>query len=53
MNGSRPPKVYRGSIRRLRKIRLRDSWSMEMLLLVAWVLFLLFVVIPWMARQTP
>jgi hypothetical protein len=24
-----------------------------MLLLVAWVLFLLFVVIPWMARQTP
>jgi hypothetical protein len=51
--GTRPPKRYAGSRRRLRRIRLRDNSSWELWLLVAWVAFLLFVVMPWMIRQTP
>jgi hypothetical protein len=35
----------------LRRIRLRDNWSLELWLLIAWVAFLLFVVVPWMVRQ--
>jgi hypothetical protein len=49
--GLRPGKVYRGSRRRVRLIRLRDNWSLELWLLAAWVAFLLFVVVPWMIRQ--
>jgi hypothetical protein len=43
--------VYRGSRRRFRQIRLRDNSSAELWLIVAWVGFLLLVVVPWMIRQ--
>lgn len=51
--GTRPGKWFRGSRRRLERITLRDNWTVEMWLLVAWVAFLLFVVVPWMVRQSP
>jgi hypothetical protein len=46
--GSRSAKLYRGSRQRLQRIKLRRNGSWELWLLVAWVLFLLFVVVPWM-----
>jgi hypothetical protein len=49
--GSKPGKRHRGSSRRLRQIRLRANWSVEFWLLIAWVAFLLLVVVPWMIRQ--
>jgi hypothetical protein len=49
--GTRANKVYRGSRRRFRRIRLRGNGSVEFWLLVAWVAFLLLVVLPWMIRQ--
>ena len=51
IDGQRPPMVYRGSRRRLKRLRWRGNFSFEMWLVLAWVLFLLFVVIPWMIRQ--
>jgi len=51
MEGSRPPRVYRGSRRRLRRITMRGNWTGEIWLVLVWVLFLLFVVIPWMSKQ--
>jgi len=50
-DGLRPGRWYRGSRRRLRQIRLRDNWPIELWLLVAWVAFLLLVVVPWMIHQ--
>jgi len=52
-SGARPPKRYRGSRHRLKRIRLRGNFARELWLLVAWVAFLLFVVMPWMMRHTP
>jgi len=48
----RPGKWYRGSTQRLRRIRLRGNMSLEMWLLIVWVTFLLFVVVPWMIHQS-
>jgi len=48
----RPPKKYRGSRRRLRRIKLRGNGSLELWLLVLWVAFVLLVVVPWMLRQS-
>jgi len=48
---SRPPKLYRGSRRRVRRARLRGNGSGELWLIVAWVVFLLLIVIPWMIRH--
>jgi hypothetical protein len=42
----RPPKIYRGSRRRVRGIRLRGHQSWEIWLLIAWVLFLFLIVVP-------
>jgi hypothetical protein len=50
-DGPRPAKLYRGSRRRLKRLTWRGNMSSEMWLVVAWVLFLLLVVIPWMMRQ--
>jgi hypothetical protein len=50
-DAQRAGKVYRGSRRRLRQIRLRGNASVGLWLLIAWVLFLLLVVVPWMIRQ--
>ena len=52
-SGSRAPKTYRGSRRRLKRIRLRDHGSWELWALLAWLAFLLFVVVPWMIRHPP
>jgi hypothetical protein len=48
---SRPGKIYRGSPNHERPIRARGKWSWEMWLLVAWVLFVLFVAMPWMMSR--
>lgn len=49
----RPPKPYRGSRRRLQRITLKDNWSVPIWILLLWVMFLLFVVVPWMIRHQP
>ena len=49
--GTRPAKTYRGSARRVRRLRMRGNMSWELWALIAWVVFLLLVIIPWMARQ--
>jgi hypothetical protein len=51
--GSRQPLIYRASKQRIRRIRMRPNWSGEMWLLVAWMLLLLFVIIPWLVRHAP
>jgi hypothetical protein len=50
--GVRPAKTYRGSKRRVRRIRMRGNGSWEMWMFVVWVAFLLFVVVPWMIRNS-
>lgn len=42
------PKVYRGSKKRLRRIRMRDNGSLAFWMFVAVVLFSLFVVLSWL-----
>lgn len=41
----------RGSRRRLRRIKLRENWSRAMWALLAFVLLVLLVVIPWVLRH--
>jgi len=48
---ARPSKDYRGSRRRLKKIRLRGNSSWELWVVLAWVVFVLFVLIPRMIRH--
>jgi hypothetical protein len=50
-SAGRAAKVYRGSRRRLKRITLRGNWSFELLLFVAWLLFCLLVLVPWMVRH--
>jgi hypothetical protein len=50
-SGGRPAKTYRGSVRRLRRIRFRDNGAWELWLLLAWVAFLLLVLLPRMIRH--
>ena len=50
--GSRPQKVYRGSRRRVRRIKMRDNNSRTLWVLILWVAFLLIVVVPWMIRHS-
>jgi hypothetical protein len=49
MDGSRPARLYRGSNRRIRRIR--PGMNLEVWLLVGWTLFLLSIVLPWMAAR--
>ena len=49
--GSRPPRVYRGSRHRLRRVTLRGNTSWQLWALVLWVLFVLFIVLPWISRH--
>jgi hypothetical protein len=51
-SGNRPPKQYRGSKRRIKRIKWRRNGSLEMWLLAGWVAFLLLVVLPWMIRHS-
>jgi hypothetical protein len=48
----RTPMIFRGSRRRLRQIAIKGNSSLELWLLVAWVVFLLVVVLPWMVRHS-
>jgi hypothetical protein len=48
----RPPKTFRGSRRRVKRITLKDNGSLELWLFVAWVVFLLVIVLPWMVRHS-
>jgi hypothetical protein len=50
-NGARPGRFYRGSRRRLRRIRFRGNWSLEIVFFVIWLLFALFVLVPWIVRH--
>jgi hypothetical protein len=50
---SRPARIYRGSRRRLKRLTLRGNWSPELLLFVAWLLFCLLVLVPWLVRHPP
>jgi hypothetical protein len=50
-DAARTGRLYRGSQKRLRRIRLRGNWSVELWLLLAWVAFLLLVVLPWMVQD--
>ena len=43
---NRPPKNFRGSRRRLSRIRLRGNGAWDLWFLIAWVAFLLFFVVP-------
>jgi hypothetical protein len=47
----RPPKTYRGSRRRIERIKWRGNGSLEIGFFVAWVVFLVLVVLPWMIRH--
>ena len=47
----RPPKVFRGSPKRIRAIRWQGNGSPGLWLMLVWVLFLLLVVVPWMVRH--
>jgi hypothetical protein len=47
----RAVKIYRGSRRRVRQLRLRGNASAQLWLFVGWVAFLLLVVVPWMIRR--
>jgi len=49
--GVRPAKTFRGSMRRLRTIRMHGNGSWELWIFVVWVAFLLFVVVPWIIRH--
>ena len=40
-------------MQRVRRIRPRGNMSLQMWLLIVWVTFLLFVVVPWMIGQNP
>jgi hypothetical protein len=46
--GSGRQMAFRGSKRRLRRIRLRDHLGWGFVWLILWVLFIFVVVIPWM-----
>jgi hypothetical protein len=52
-SGLRSGKVYRGSRRRVRRIRFRGNWAVELWILVAVILFVLFVVVPWLVQHPP
>jgi len=51
--GARRTKQYRGSGRRVARLRMRGNSSSALWILVGWVAFLLLVVVPWMIHQTP
>jgi hypothetical protein len=44
-------KVFRGLAKRIRRIMRGGNRSLEMGLLLLWLLFLLFVLVPWMLHS--
>ena len=53
MSVKRPSKPFRGSKRRVRKIRMQGNWSLGLWVLVMVVLLALFVGVPWLMRHPP
>ena len=47
MSELRADKIDHGSAKRARRIKLLRKESVEMVLIVAWILFLLLVLVPW------
>jgi hypothetical protein len=47
----RPGREYRGSRKRVRRLKFRDNWPVELWFVVAVVLFTLFVVVPWLVQH--
>jgi hypothetical protein len=43
--------TIRGSRKRLRRIRLRGNWSIEFWVIVAIIVFMLLVGLPWLIRH--
>jgi hypothetical protein len=50
---SGPAKAYRGSKKRLRRIRMRGNSSLAFWMFVAAVLFSMCVALPWIIRHLP
>ena len=48
----RPALTFRGSRHRLKRIKIRGNGSLELWLMVGWVVFLVLVVLPWMMRHS-
>ena len=48
----RPALIFRGSRRRLKRIKIKGNSSLELWLLVGWVVFLVLIVLPWMMRHS-
>jgi hypothetical protein len=51
VESTRPPIIFRGSRRRLRRIQFRDNWSAEMSWLAIWIVIVLGLTIPWLVRS--
>jgi hypothetical protein len=51
LSGGRGSKTYRGSRKRIRQIKWREHTSIEFWVFVVFMLFLLFVGIPWMIKH--
>ena len=49
--GTRAPRTFRGTYKRIRRIRMSRHEQVLMWLFVAWLVVLLFVVVPYMARH--
>jgi len=47
----RPGLAFRGSRARLRRVRVRGNWSVEMWMFVMALLFAVLVAIPWLVRH--
>jgi len=52
-NRARPGKVYRGSRRRLRRIKVRDNTPFSLVLTAAMVLALMIFTIAWLIQHLP
>jgi hypothetical protein len=50
--GARPPKIYRGSKRRVKRIKLGRNTSAKLWLLAGWLALLVFGLIPWLIRHS-
>jgi hypothetical protein len=46
-------KAYRGSRKRVRRIKWRDNTSVEFWILVVLMLFMMFVGVPWLFKHPP
>jgi hypothetical protein len=44
---------YRGSRKRVHRIRMQGNWSVEFWLFVIFVLLALFILVPWLIRHPP